>query len=194
MHRPASITVFGILNIVLGALGIVAPFVSIALSGLLKNDPVFRLMQENEGFQLYQKVAIPIGLVVSIALLICGVGLLRLRPWARLWAIIYSYYVIVASVVNPVISYYVYLRPMMEQMDDLEPQMQAMFKVTTVAGLVGGACFAVGYAVLLLIFMNRRPARLAFGLEKEIYDDDEGSQGGMRHEPYDESGNPYESP
>ncbi|MCZ6793833.1 MAG: hypothetical protein O7J95_09510 [Planctomycetota bacterium] len=195
MHRPPSITVFGILNIVLGVLGIVAPFVSNLLSRLVdpKDNPVLQVMQENEAFQAYENVTTVIGIVMSLVLLFSGVGLLRLRPAARVWTIVYAYFALIYTVVNVIASYFVLLRPMMDQMNEMEPREQAIVKFGMFFGLVGGTCFALIYPILLLIFMNRRPARVAFGLEKEIYDDDE-DQDGMRHEPYEESDNPYESP
>jgi hypothetical protein len=84
VERPTAVSVFGILNIAKGTLGILGFFWSIALfSSAAGNNLVLRIMLENANYRSWIKIMTPIGVVVSGVLLATGIGLLKLRSWAR---------------------------------------------------------------------------------------------------------------
>ena len=70
MQRPTSVTVFGVLNIVFGALGFVAiTFSAITLmavsAGSTANNPVLEIMRNSPGYALWMKITIPLGVLAS---------------------------------------------------------------------------------------------------------------------------------
>ncbi len=164
MQRPASVTVFGILNIVFAALGIFALLASVALLaavGAVSDNPVVQIIQNNPAFATWMKISVVLGLVVSGALLAAGIGLLKLKPWARTISIAYAIYSIVMLPLGTVVNYVYLTKPLLEQAH----QMQGPEAAGAVGGAIGGmfgGCFGLIYPVLLLIFMFRPNVVAAF--------------------------------
>ncbi len=84
MHRPTSVTVFGILNLLLAAWGLLGAVIS-ALMFLvpqpqmgLKN-PALELIQKNQAYAIFLKVSLVVGAVAAIVLAVAGVGLLMMK-------------------------------------------------------------------------------------------------------------------
>src|SRR5262245_43450327 len=94
MQRPVSVTVFGILNIAFAVLGVFAMIGTIALFSLpgASNHPIVKIMQESPAYATWLKLTIPLGLMASVALLVAGIGLLRLKSWGRKLSIGYAIY------------------------------------------------------------------------------------------------------
>jgi len=71
--RPASVTVFGILNLVFGALGLCGTVASAAMLFLMPQNPnmpnpVLELMAENPAFRLFNQVATGLAFIAAIVL------------------------------------------------------------------------------------------------------------------------------
>lgn len=166
MKRPTTVTVFGILNIVfatLGFLGILGSAVMLlALNGDTKN-PMIQIIHDNPGYAAYLKVSVVLGVIISLALMAAGVGLLRLQPWARGMSIAYGIFGIVSVPINTVLSYFFVTRPLMEQMQQQHDSTAATAGALggAIGGMIGG-CFGLIYPVLLLIFMLRPNVKAAF--------------------------------
>ncbi len=95
MKRPTSVTVFGILNIVFAALGILGVLGSLMVFTVLvtsSNNPVVQVIHDNPAYAAWMKIGGVLGLIVSGGLLAAGIGLLLLRPWGRILSIAYSIY------------------------------------------------------------------------------------------------------
>src|SRR5262249_24878851 len=93
MDRPASVTVFGILNIVFAGFGVVGMLVGtimlFAAPGAAQN-PVTKLMQDSPAYVTWAKLSLPLALLACAASLAAGIGLLLLKEWARKLAIGYA--------------------------------------------------------------------------------------------------------
>jgi len=163
MQRPTSVTIFGILNIVFAALGVLGLIASIALFFMPSdsNNPVIKIMHENAAYALWLKVCIPLGVLSCAALLAAGIGLLRLKPWARKLSIGYAIYAIVFGIVGMVVNFIFLVEPMVKEAQN----QQGPEAAGAIGGAIGGSfggCFGLIYPVLLLIFMLRPTVVSAF--------------------------------
>jgi hypothetical protein len=92
MERPKSIVVFGVLNIVFGALGLCGGLFAIAIQFGLTNpqgspNPALEIMQSNPLYELWMQIGLVLGFVATGALIAAGIGLLKNRPWARVTSV-----------------------------------------------------------------------------------------------------------
>jgi hypothetical protein len=164
MQRPTSVTVFGILNIVFAVLGIfsmLAMMAFFAMAGTSTNNPVIQLIQNNPAYASWMKLSLVLGVPVSVILLAAGIGLLKLKPWARTVSIAYGIYAIVMVLAGMVVNYIFLLQPMLQQAH----QQQGPQAAAAMGGAIGGtcgSCFGLIYPVLLLIFMMRPNVVAAF--------------------------------
>ena len=163
MQRPTSVTVFGILNIVFAAFGVLGLIAAIALFFLPadSNNPVIKIMHENAAYALWLKVCIPLGVLSCSALLAAGIGLLRLKSWARKLSIGYAIYAIVFGLVGMVVNFVVLIEPMIKQAQNQQGPEAAGAIGGAIGGSLGG-CFGLIYPVVLLIFMLRPAVAAAF--------------------------------
>jgi hypothetical protein len=164
MQRPTSITVFGILNIVFAAFGFFAVLASVmlfAVTGTNSNNPVIQLIQDNPAYAAYLKFSIGLGLVVCAALLVAGIGLLKMKPWARMLSIIYGVFGIISVIINSIANYYFLVQPMLEKAHN-EQGPEAAGVMGGAIGSMFGGCFGIIYPVLLLVFMNLPKVAAAF--------------------------------
>jgi glucan phosphoethanolaminetransferase (alkaline phosphatase superfamily) len=144
--RPASVTVFGILNIIFSSLGIICSPINIVMTF---SSPYSQEMTELVRIWLIFIMAI--GLFMDLFLLALGIGLLRLKKWARVWSIIYGWFdiflVIVVIIINVILltsGYYGYTS---------EQTTGAL--AFSCGALIGG----LAYPILLIVFMMRKPAK-----------------------------------
>lgn len=159
--RPASVTVFGILNIVFGAMGIcgaafsAATWLVIPRNADLRN-PVLELMAQSPAYRLFNQVGTALGFVAAIVLIVAGIGLLQTKPFGRTLSIGYSLYAILSALVGVIFSFVFLVKPLLEKAQAAGggPEQAA-----AIGGMVGGAlggCIGTVYPILLLIFMCRR--------------------------------------
>ncbi len=193
MQRPTSVTVFGVLNLVfsvwgLGALAFAAFFL---LTDLF---PTPEGLQPTGLASAYQVFSFVWGFGGSVVLAVCGVGLLLMRPWARVLAIAYAVFTIVMTIVNTTATYFLITRPMIEHFRDEGVPEMAGAVGGVFGGMIGG-CFALIYPILLWYFMSRpRVVSAFFGtVPSEVHDSFARS---MPVEPSHVAGaaNPYTAP
>jgi hypothetical protein len=158
--KPVSLIVFGILNIVFGALGFCGTIGSAAILFLpaqaMQNNPMYEVMQENEGYRMFLAVGSVIGVVMSIVLIVAGIGLIKAANWARLTSIGYAVFTLVYGVIGIVANYIYLVQPMIEQHKPNDPQTAGAIS-GAIGGLFGSAVGLI-YPVVLFIFMLRRSA------------------------------------
>jgi hypothetical protein len=99
--------------------------------------------------------------LTCLVLLAAGIGLLHLKPWARILSMAYAIYAILFGILGMVVNFIFMIQPMLEQ----ARQQQGPEAAGAIGGAVGGTiggCFGLIYPVLLLIFMTRPKVVAAF--------------------------------
>jgi hypothetical protein len=160
MNRPACITVFGVLNIVFAAFGVIASIASIGLflAPGNSNNPVIKIMQENTIYADWLKLCIPLGLLSCGVLLVAGIGLLCLKPWARVLSVGYAIYAILFGILSTAINFIFLIQPMLKSANGQQTP-------AAIGGMIGGSiggCFGLIYPIALLVFMLRPNVVAAF--------------------------------
>jgi hypothetical protein len=161
MHRPTSVTVFGILNIVKAGFGIFLTITSIPLllAPADSNNPFIKMLHENPAYAAWLKLSIPLGLLSCTILLGAGIGLLCLKSWARTLSIAYAIYGICMGILSTAVGSILLIQPFLKNHQDSQAADTAMF------GLIGGGivvCLGLIYPILLLVFMLRPTVAAAF--------------------------------
>jgi hypothetical protein len=142
------LTVFGILNIAFGALGMLCtPFSLLLTLRPDANNPITQIIQENAAYRYWM-----VGSTVA------GIGLLRMQNWGRVVSFGYAVYAILAGVIGMLVTVLVLIPALKPQGGD--PAAMAGM-IGGVAGGVIGGCIALVYPILLLIFLNRPQVRAA---------------------------------
>jgi hypothetical protein len=142
MNRPTSVTVFGILNIVFAVIGVLSMIASLFMflpQAAGTHNPVIQLIHDNPAFAAWLKFSMVQGTLAAVALLLAGIGLLKLQPWARTVSIVYAIYSVVMIVVGTVANYFFMMKPLLEQAH----QKSGPEAVGAAAGAIGGMVAAV---------------------------------------------------
>jgi hypothetical protein len=163
MQRPTAVTVFGVLNIGFAVLGIFSLFASYAMlfATAASNNPVIEVIRENPTYAAWLKVSLPLGLLSCLVLLAAGIGLLKMKDWARKLSIVYAIYAIVFTIIGSVLNFFFLIRPLLERAS----QAQGPEAMGAIGGAIGGSlggCFGLIYPIILFIFMLRPKIVAAF--------------------------------
>lgn len=155
-ERPTSVTVFAILNIVFGSLNILCS--PISLISLFLPQPVIHTTPDNlpieimgPEMKMFSAIGAIIGLIAGFFLLASGIGLLRLKNWARQIAYFYGWFTIIWGIIGTCVNIF-FLLPKLSGL----PEQQAP---ALIGGLIGGMCGGVlglAYPIILIIFMKRK--------------------------------------
>lgn len=146
--RPTSVTVFGILNIVFGGLGLLC--MPVALLPMFLPAEMQQGTQLGPGMKAYLGVTLVIGFFCNILLVATGIGLLNLKRWARQWSYYYAWFAIFMGVVGITIT----ILMSMSGMQGASEQKMA----EEVGGLIGGMCggiIGLIYPIFLIVYMRR---------------------------------------
>jgi hypothetical protein len=131
-------------------------------------NPMKFLVKEIPGYLAYMTVSLVVGLVMATVLIIAGVGLLRLRPWARTTCIVYA---VVQLVLQVVFLYYsiLYVNPAMAKWSEEQarqlPAGTPNFGGNSFfnnLGTFAGVGIGMTYAIALLVVMFLPHVRAAF--------------------------------
>ena len=163
MQRPTAVSAFGILNIFIGAAGILGSLWTVALFSTkdASANPAMKVMLESVAYMRWLKISGPIWVIASTILVWSGVGLLRLKPWARKTCIGYVMCAIFIIIVGIPINYIFVVRPILEAARELQrPESFEMIGGAIGAGI--GALSGWIYPALLWIFMTRPNVVAAF--------------------------------
>lgn len=167
-QRPAAATVFGVLNILFGVMGLCgtlasALFMVIPLSPeMTQNNPAIQLLEENTFYRLFNQVGVGLNFIACIVLIVAGVGLYQLKPYGRTLSIGYSIYFIVMNLIVNVVNFVVVFPGMLAIVADAGGgQAEFAVYVGIGAGIAGGFIGFI-YPGLLLFFMYRPTVVAAF--------------------------------
>lgn len=161
-QRPTSVTVFGILNIIFGAMALLCTPVSLMMTFMMpaQGNPMLQAMRDNQLFRVWSIVGGGLGIIGGGVLLAAGIGLLKLKPWARVTSVGYGIYAIVGGVIGQVITMMVLLPAFRKMTESGGPE--AAGAIGGMVGGVFGGCFGLIFPILLIIFMTRPKVKAAF--------------------------------
>ncbi len=166
MQRPTAVTVFGVLNIIVGVLGLLG-FLMFLLSRLVpemaqgSGTQAAQAMQEVPSLRVWKLVGVPIGLIGSLVAFVTGIGLLMMKSWARVTAIVYGVFRICMSTVGFVIMM-AFIVPAMSRMGGPGGPAESAVFAMVMFGAVVTAAIALTYNILLVYFMTRHNVVEAF--------------------------------
>jgi len=160
--KPTSITVFAILNLVFGVLGLCGTVAAGAFlfmpAAAMQGGPTAELMQ-TDWYRIYMAISLLLGFIATIVLLVSGVGLLNSKPYGRTAAIGYAIYALISGLIGFVINIVFVVLPITEQIPDLP---EGPERAGAIGGMIGGVfggvfggCIGLLYPIALLFFMTR---------------------------------------
>ncbi len=167
-QKPTAATVFGILNILFGVLGICGIAMSavvlfIPLSAqMTAENPALQLMEENAAYRTFTQVAVVLGFAATAALIAAGIGLLQLRPYGRSLSIGYGIYAIVMNLAGTFVNVAIVFPALLEKANEAGGGPAQAGAYGGIIGGVGGSCIGLIYPGLLLYFMFRPNMVAAF--------------------------------
>jgi hypothetical protein len=158
--RPTSVTVFGILNLVFGLLGLCGTAVSSAVFFMPQNpnmrNPVLDLMAANPVYRLFTFVSMGLGVIAAFVLIVAGIGLLQTKSFGRTLSIGYSIYAILSGIVGMAFSFMFLIVPLLRQAEAARAGPEQAGAIGGMIGGLFGGCVGLAYPIVLLIFMCRR--------------------------------------
>jgi hypothetical protein len=163
MEKPVSIVICGVLNLIFGGMNLIS-IPALLLFELIQRklgsqmgppNPVLQAMQENPALRAWTLIGSVFGFLAGMVLVAAGVGLLKGRPWARLWSIYYAIYAIVMAGVALVMNALFLFPILLEQARKASDPAVMGGAVGGMIGAVFGSCFGVIYPIVLLFIMTR---------------------------------------
>jgi hypothetical protein len=145
---PASVKVFGIIDLVFGTLGLLSALNSLAkFSQVRESYKMFPTLAKLSGWMPIQML---ISVLMAIALLTLGIGLLKRQPWARSLSVYFAMFVIGFGLLN--------LAIMVTLLGgDLTNPMSIGLIIVTVFGIFIGSI----YYGLMIYFLTRPEVKAA---------------------------------
>lgn len=161
--RPTSITTLAIINLVFAGLGVIGLLFTWAMyfggMELGPRNPVVEIAHRSPEYMTFLKWSILTGALAIVALLSSGLGLLKMRLWARKIAIAYSVFNMIMGIVGMVVTQHYVIGPL-SQSHDQAASMGAM------GGYMGGI-LGLAYPIILLAFMFKRSVVAALQVANE---------------------------
>ena len=154
-RRPTGVTVFAILSVLFGILGLLSAVGSLLMYFLrdsipMGESPIDELLDNSVSYRVFYLAMLGLGVVFAGILLVAGIGLLKVSDRARKLAILYAVYAILATIVSSVVNAVFLYAPLMSQMGQQDDQ-QLIAVVMLVAALVS-AFFSLLFPVAMLIY------------------------------------------
>jgi hypothetical protein len=172
-QRPTAVLIVAILNLVFGGLGVLAMLCGglglLLLIALAANAPpppgggpnplkeLGDVFAKIPGYIPYMIVSSVLNSVMAIALIIAGIGLLKMRPWARWTSVGYAVYAIASTIVGLIYTLAVVNPAMAEWQRDFARRQGAGVQPSTfgsnTAVTIFSSVLGMAYAVALLIVL-----------------------------------------
>jgi hypothetical protein len=144
-----------------------------------KNFPDYKLFQTAEG---------AFGLVLAGMLLVAGIGLLSMQPWARLLSLLYAVLAILNNIVGAIIAFALVVPATQEalrNMPEVSQQLRQTIEIASMSAVGVGLCVGMVYPIAVLIVMLMPTVTAAFRAPAIDYRDelrDEGDDEQYRRE------------
>ncbi len=164
-QRPVIATVFGILNLVFGILGLCSTAATVVGFAVISSDMFDAQMKEQMKVQQFDdpiyfgllSMQMILGLILSIVVIISGVGLLKFKPWGRKLANFYAVASLIMLLIGVAISVVFQIMPAINEANNPGAGPEAIGGA--IGGSVGGVftiCFGSIYPICILVFLNRK--------------------------------------
>ena len=159
--RPASVTVFGILDLVFGILGMLCtPFALVVLvipqqPGAPPN-PVATIIKESPVYAKGFVVQTVVSVLTSVLLTTTGVGLLKMRGWGRTLSNAYVVVYFLSLISMTAFNYFFLYAPLFENARKANDPMATWLANIQFYSGIGGTVVGSIFPVLMAIFINRR--------------------------------------
>jgi hypothetical protein len=161
-ERPVTVTVLAVLGIVVGALGLVSLPMNLLYiaTGWRAAGPMGPAIWANHTFRTYMLVSLPISTVVGVLCIVAGVGMLRLRAWARKLAIGLIVFELISQIAGAFImgpqvtSIFTDAMQSMPAMPPGAPDLSFM-KPALIGAVVTGTLVATAVMTVLLVLLTR---------------------------------------
>jgi hypothetical protein len=192
-ERPTAILVMAILNFVFGGLYIlflICGGISIAVTAVFaKNMPtpkgqpnpfeeVTGMYDAIPGFYAFTATTSTLMLLFCILLVVAGIGLLKMQPWARWACIVYAAYTLFAASISLMYNLALAIPAMQQWRTEYMAKINRPVPASPLidyGSAALGFVFGIAYAVALLIVMFRPSVVRAFAGERSAgpndYDD-----------------------
>ncbi|MBI4600764.1 MAG: hypothetical protein HY721_02275 [Planctomycetes bacterium] len=169
MQRPTSVTVFGILNICFGAVGILGCLSSFRFlfDRPPGDNPVYEVMYESPTYLAISRGMLLPSLIFSALMLASGIGLLRSKRWAWIAAIVCGVVGIATGLVSTVLNHSYLFRPLMERAATMPGPQKAGLIGGAVGVLLAGIASLI-YPILLLALLSRRTVAAYFRSDRSF--------------------------
>ena len=167
-QKPTAATVFGILNLLFGGLGLCGIVMTAAIMlvplnpQMTKDNPALQLMEESAVYRTFTQVGLVLGFFATVVLIVAGIGLLTFRPYGRTLSIGYGIYAVVANVLGTIINVVYVFPALLEKANAAGGGPAAAGTYAGIFGGLFGTCLGLIYPVLLLYFMFRPNMVAAF--------------------------------
>ena len=170
-ERPVSVTLFGILNIGFGLLGLGWALLSKLLEGFdsahsgASLSPYFSTMMaiwdaisKDPAYAVWNQISFPMDIAAGLALTAAGIGLLLLKNWSRLLSNGWAVYTIISVFVNLAVLFVALHRVLAGALHSSTTGAVAL----VLASAAISAILTLVYPLLLLYFMSRPKVVPAF--------------------------------
>jgi hypothetical protein len=155
--RPQAIRVLGVLNAVFAGLGVLGLLMTYAMyftsMKLGPRNPVIELAHDSPAYMSFLRWSFVIGAARILLMAASGIGLLKMKPWARKATLACAFYSIVAGIGSAIATYQYLIVPLQRHSDP-----------GSTGGAYGGAAGIVisfVYPIVLLVFMMKKDVREA---------------------------------
>lgn len=166
MERPTSVLVIAIINLCWAGLGLVTTccgglmLIPVIMGSSVGpgQDALAELWRDSLAFRLQTIIGTPIGLAILAALIAGAIGMLNGRAWGRTLTLVWAGFSIFSSLVGAVLQLAVIMPVTTRHQPaapNVPPQLAHLTSVITYFSVGCGLLLGVGYAVLVIVLLNR---------------------------------------
>lgn len=157
--RPASATVFGILNILFSVLGLCGAVVTasscvVGPQAVAQNQQIL-IEPPGPGLRAFQLATTVVGVVFVVVQFAAGIALLNLRDWGRRATLLCGIYGIIAQIVGLVVAVAFVWIPMFERLGNFGEGPQRAVTIVALVFGIGASLLGFIFPICQIYFMSR---------------------------------------